>query len=264
MLPKDNATRNQLEEEKTRLSAQLLESDKRSSPVFRQDIIRELLQLKKDYIEEYVKLHNKARLGLKEDEAKKSLLEDARLKRLSKLASIDILPRGRLSQFQEDLIQLEPCYSFTKKDLERSPICPNCKYRPIEDVTDRDVNAVIYQMEDRLEEIHREWTQTLLDNLSDPTVQDNIDLVEVHQRGIVSDFIDEKELPKEITDQFVKTFQDIFSGLEKVSVNEEDLKKIFGGVGTPLTVDELRKKFEEYLQSLIEDKDPKRVRIVLE
>jgi virulence-associated protein VapD len=264
VLPRDNTWRSGLEKEKKQLCAQLLESDKVSSPEFRQDIIREFLRLKKEYGEEYVKLHNKARLGLKEDEAKDALLKDSRLERLNKLASIEILPRGRLLQFQEDLINLKPCYNFTQKDLERSPICSICKYRPIEDITNVNVNAVIYQMEDRLEEIHREWTQTLLDNLDDPTVKDDIELLEEYQREIVLEFKNEKELPDEITDRFIKTFQDVFSGLEKVSIGEDDVKKVFGTAGTPLTVEEFRKRFEEYLQSLIKDRDPKKVRIVLE
>ena len=264
VLPKDNTWRSGLEKEKKQLSAQLLESDKRSSPEFRQDIIRELLRLKKEYGEEYVKLHNKARLGLKEDEVKDALLKDSRLKNLNKLASIEILPKVRLLQFQEDLINLKPCYSFTQKDLERSPICSLCKYRPMEDIMNVNVNAVIYQMEDLLEEIHKEWTQALLDNLDDPTVQDDIGLLEEYQREIVLKFRKEKELPDEITDQFVKTFQDVFSGLEKVSIGEDDVKKVFGTAGTPLTVEEFRKRFEEYLQSLIRDRNPKKVRIVLE
>ncbi|KYK31514.1 MAG: ATP-binding protein [Theionarchaea archaeon] len=264
ILPKDDTWRSQLEEEKTQLSALLLESDKRSSPEFRQDIIRELLRIKKEYKEEYVKLHNKARLGLKEDEAKKSLCNDPRMERLNKLASIDILPKGKLLQFQDALIMLKPCYSFTQKDLERSPICPHCKYRPLEEAADVDVNAVIYQLEDRLEGIHKEWTQALLDNLDDPTVEDDIELIDEYQRKILLKFKEKKELPDEITDQFIKTFQDVFSGLEKVSVSEEDFKKMFGTAGTPLTVEEFRRKFEEYLQSLIENRDPKKIRIVLE
>ena len=264
ILPKDNTWRNQLDEEKTQLSAQLLEIDKRSSPEFRQGIARELSRLKKEYKEEYVKLHNKARLGLKEDEMKKNLLKDPRLERLNKLAKIDILPRGKLLQFQDDLSRLKPCYSFTKEDLEWSPVCPHCKYRPQEEAADADVNAVIYQIEDHLEEIYNEWTQILLDNLNDPTVQDDIELTDEYQRKIVEEFKGKKKLPDEITDQFIQTFQDIFSGLEKVSVSEGDLKRIFGSVGTPLTVEEFRRKFEEYLQSLIKNKDTKKIRILLE
>ena len=264
VLPKGNAWRDQLEEEKTQLCAQLLESDKRYSPEFRQDIIRELLRLKEEYKEEYIKLHNKARLGMKEDEVKKDLLKDPRLERLNKLAKIDILPRGKLIQFQDDLIKLKPCYSFTKEDLERSPVCPHCKYRPLEEAANVGVNAVVYQLEDRLDGIHREWTQTLLDNLNDPTVLDDIELIDEYQRKIVQKFKEKEELPDEITDQFIRTFQDIFSGLEKVSVSEEDLRRMFGTAGTPLTVEEFRRKFEDYLLSLIKDRDSKKIRIVLE
>ncbi len=59
--------------------AKLLDPALRGRPDFRQVINRALQKSKDDYKTTYLNLHNKARLGINEDEKKKNLLKDARL-----------------------------------------------------------------------------------------------------------------------------------------------------------------------------------------
>ena len=92
---------------------------------------RSLQQLKQEYVDEYLALHGKARLGAIEDGQKKRLLQDSRLGRLAKLAGIELLPRAQLAELQNRLAALKPCYSLTKEDLEPTPVCPHCQFRPV-------------------------------------------------------------------------------------------------------------------------------------
>lgn len=53
----------------------------------------------------------------------------------------------------------------------------------------------------------REWARTLLDNLSDPTVKRSMDALGAKQRKLVEAFIDKKELPATIENEFVTVLQ---------------------------------------------------------
>jgi hypothetical protein len=104
----------------------------------------------------------------------------------------------------------------------------------------------------------------LLANLADPTVQENLELLGDDAREMVNEFLEQNELPEDVTGTFVKTLQELFSGLERVTIDRKDLSNVLAAGGTPCTVEEFRRRFEEYVGSLIKDRAPKRVRIILE
>jgi len=56
----------------------------------------------------------------------------------------------------------------------------------------------------------------------------------------------------------------VLSGLTKVSVKIADLRDALLSGGSPATPEEMRKRFEEYLDGLTKGKEPGKVRIVLE
>jgi hypothetical protein len=58
--------------------------------------------------------------------------------------------------------------------------------------------------------------------------------------------------------------QELFSGLEKINITLEDLKHALQEKGTPCTVDELEKRFAEYVGTLTKGRERKKIRIVIE
>src|SRR5262249_49319502 len=125
------------------LLVQLSNPKKRGSPQTQRQLAEALLQLKQQYIDAYVKVHTRARLGANEDSRKKKLLQDARLVRLMKLAGIDLLPRAQLAELQNRLSGLKPCFSLTKNDLESNPVCPHCQFTPVAEPTAAGAAAVL-------------------------------------------------------------------------------------------------------------------------
>jgi hypothetical protein len=110
--------------------AQLSSPKKRASAQTQRQVAQMLTQLRHEYIDAYLGLHGRARLGVDEDSRKKKLLQDERLGRLGKLATIDLLPRAQLADLQNRLIGLKPCFSLTKSDLDTVAVCPHCQFRP--------------------------------------------------------------------------------------------------------------------------------------
>jgi succinate dehydrogenase flavin-adding protein (antitoxin of CptAB toxin-antitoxin module) len=119
-------------------------------------------------------------------------------------------------------------------------------------------------LDEELDKLVENWTQTLLTNLEDPTTKGDLDLLKPEQKKLVNGFIKKRVLPDEIDQDFIHALQEVLSGLEKVSVNTADLRTALLTGGSPATPAEMKKRFEEYLDALTKGKEPGKVRIVLE
>lgn len=237
---------------------------KRGASVFRQQTQRKLADLKKAYLLAYLSLHTKARLGVNEDKRKAQLMGDERLKTLQKLSTIDLMPRQQLSDFQNRLAGLKSCFTLTEKELDASPVCPHCNFKPGAEPLTAPAVAILSSLDDELEKLVENWTQTLLANLEDPTTKGNLSLLKPEPRKLVDGFIKKRSLPDELDQDFIHALQEVLSGLTKVSVKIADLQVALLSGGSPATPAELKKRFEEYLDQTTKGKEPGKVRIVLE
>lgn len=180
------------------------------------------------------------------------------------MAGIDSMPRAQLTEFQNRLAGLKTCFSLTKEDLEKKPVCPYCDYRPAQEQNKVSAEAMLNQLEVDLERLYEDWEKTLIANLEDPTVKENIQLLRAEQQETLEQVVRERQLPYPIETSFLKSVQEVLSGMEKVPVTTDGLKAALAEGGTPCTVSEFKQRFDEYVQSLTRGKDPKKVRIVLE
>lgn len=92
----------------------------------------------------------------------------------------------------------------------------------------------------------------------------NISLLKPEQQRALEEVVREQQLPYVVEAAFVKALQEMLSGMEKVQVKVDDLKRALGLGGMPCTISEFQKRFEDYLQFLTRGRDPGKVRIVLE
>jgi len=228
-----------------------------------QGIVTKLQKLKKDYTIAYIGLHTKARLGVNDDKRKAKLLGDIRLQTLQKLAGIDLMPRQQLTDYQNRLAGLKSCFAMTEQNLEITPICPHCGFRPS---TEMKISGSLGldQMDEQLDQILEQWTKTLLNNLADPMTQANVnELLHDDDKKIIQVFMDSKKLPEPVDSNFVQTLKTVLAGLQKVLVKKTDLLELVSSVG-PSTPDEFKRAISDYVDSLTKGKDPAKVRIVLE
>ncbi|PXF60115.1 MAG: ATPase [Deltaproteobacteria bacterium] len=254
-------------------------------PNLRQEILRKLTELKKAYLQAYLAMHTKARLGVNEDKRKTRLMGDERLKVLQKLSTIDLMPRQHLSDFQNRLAGLKSCFALTEKDIDASPVCSHCGFRPAAEAVHSSgfrvhgssnselrtqnselINAatVLYQLDDQLDTMVADWTTALISNLEDPTTKGNLNLLKPEPKKLVNGFIKKRVLPDDMDQDFIHALQEVLSGLEKVSVNTADMRAALLAGGSPATPAEMKKRFEEYLDELTKGKEPGKVRIILD
>lgn len=235
-----------------------------------QSIGAKLQKLKKDYTVAYIGLHTKARLGVNDDKRKAGLLNDQRLQTLLKLAGIDLMPRQQLTDYQNRLAGLKSCFALTEQNLDASPICPHCQFRPAAEIGVTGSGLLVSgsqqldQMDEQLDRIIEQWTKTLLNNLDDPMTQANVkELLHEDDKQVIQSFVDSKELPDPVDGNFVQTLKTILAGLQKVPVKKADLLKIISDLG-PSTPNEIKQAVSDYVDSLTKGKDQNKVRIVLE
>lgn len=224
-----------------------------------------LARLKKDYITAYVGQHSKARLGVAEDKTKSALRKDSRLIAMRALAGVSLMPTSQLTSFEEKLDRLKSCASLVDSELSASPVCPHCSFRPSNEQGDMLPGAnVLTQLDDELDRLLEGWVQTLVDNLEDPIIQSNFELLKDQSRKIVTGFAETKALPDFVTPEFIAAVQEALSGLEKISVAQDDIRKALLQGGSPATPEDLRKRFEIFLNDRCKGKDTTKLRFVVE
>ena len=229
------------------------------------DYRQTLTQLKSNYVVAYIAQHSKARLGVAEDKTKSALRKDDRLLAIRTLAGISLMPTSQLTSFEDKLDKLKSCASLVDSELVASPSCPHCSFRPANEQGDLLPTAnVLKQLDDELDRLLEGWQQTLLDNLEDPIIQANFDLLKPDVHALIKAFMTSRELPNPVTPDFVSAIQEALSGLEKINVTGDDIKKALLMGGSPATPDDLRKRFESFLNERCKGKDTSKLRFVVE
>lgn len=246
------------------VQAQILNPQNRAATTFRQQTLHKLQQLKQGYIQTYLEQHPQARLGVNEDRRKADLMRDGRLESLQKLATIDLMPAGQLTDFQNRLASLKSCFALTEQELQNSPLCPHCQFKPASEEIETPAGSLLTSMDTQLDRLLAEWTQTLLGNLEDPTTQENLHLLKSERMQVVDNFLRSRSLPEPLTKDFIYAIQEVLSGLFKVVVKTQDLRSVLLSGGSPVTPAEMKKRFEDYLSELALGKDLSKVRIVVE
>lgn len=228
----------------------------------------ELKTLKDEYIRLYSGLHAQARLGRNEDGRKNALIHDDRLKTADSLSVISLIPGTELRKFRERLGSLQTCYNLLQEELENSPVCPHCGYRPSVSLkTDYGSIApslILDTLDDDLDTMLDQWTAILLTNLKDPVALEALKLLHPDEAEIVETFISTGTLPTPVTRDFTGAIEKILSGLKGITITAQDIYAALKQSGGAATPDELNKAFQDFIENKLKGHDKARVRFVLE
>lgn len=264
VLPSEHPWLAKMRQVQGEIMTDILNSHKRSAVSFRQQTLQKLTDLKQNYIKNYMALHTTARLGVNEGRLKVQLLKDVRSQSLQKLTTIDLMPASQFRDWQNNLASLKSCAVLTEQELQATAICPHCQFKPATEAINIPASSELGEIETELNQILANWTQTLLANLEDPTTRENLNLLKTEQRQLVDEFLVSRILPNPLTNEFIHAVKEVLSGLAKVVVKMQDLQKVLLAGGSPCTVQEMKKRFDDYLGDLARGKDLSKVRIVVE
>ena len=266
VLPAEHPWVASVKQARSELLTKVSDPKHRADSNFQRQLGQTLAQLKTTYQDAYLELHKHAHLGAKEDERKAKLTRDSRLAQLQKLDGVEMMPHHQLKAFQDRLFGLKTCYALSRQDLDASPTCPHSPYRPAEQPQGaQPAGEVLAGLDDQLDVLVSDWTQTLLTNLDDPTVATNIELISDPdgKKGIQT-FLKKRKLPDPVPPAFVKALQEALTGPEKVAVTGDGLRVALTQGGVPCTVDELKTRFDKHVADLTRGKSVAKVRVVVE
>lgn len=265
VIERDSHWLDSVNEEKSALLTKLQSAKYRNDTTFHRQLGQTLEQLKNQYQDTYLSLHAKYRLGANDEKKMVELKRDKRLSQLQKLSVVEMMPSQQLREFENKLCGLKPCYSLTKQDLVMDPVCPYCSFRPAEETsTNANASGILSDLVERLDLIITGWTDTLLNNLSDPTVMTALDLLPALAKAEIQAFEKRRELPEVVDAGFIVAIREVLSGLQKVSVSSDNIKAALVVGGIPCTLGEIQERFEKYLSDISRGKDRLKVRIVVE
>lgn len=263
ILPESHSWVAESKQKRTELLTEIRKPAQRESEAFKADALKQLKKLKAGYIKVYLDLYRKARLSLTQDKDKKDLLQDYRLKHLRRLATVTSINSVQLTEFDSQVGKLRTGTVLTDKDLENDPKSPDGFWPGMED-TSVSAETRLTGLKTELEKIHKSWTKSLLNDLADPVIQGNFELLKAPQKKMLRDFMSAKDLPDEISQEFLAAIQHALSGLAKLPVRLDDLKKALFPDGSPATPAEFKHRFGEYLDQILKGRDASKVRLVIE
>jgi hypothetical protein len=222
-------------------------------------------QLKQGYLTAYIAAHSKARLGVAEDKTRNRLRKDDRLLGLRVLAGVSLMPTCQLTAFEASLNALKSCSALDEPTLLTTAVCPHCQFRPAAEQFELIPAANrLHKLDADLDQLQANWQQTLLDNLQDPFTQDSLGLLPAASKKLIDAFLSARKLPEPITAEFANAVQDALSGLEKITVKDDEIKQALLQGGSPATPDDLRKRFDTFMNERCKGKDASKLRFVVE
>jgi Family of unknown function (DUF6079) len=266
VLPADNPWLEEVKTARGDLLTKLSSPRQRADSSFQRHLGQVMADLKTKYRDAYLALHQKVRLSANDDKKKASISKDSRLSQLQKLSGIDMMPAQQLKDLQDSFFSLKTCFALTKPELDVAPICPHCNFRPAEEqAKGPKAGDILAKVDDRLDELLKEWTKTLLSNLADPTVAEGVELIDNGAaKKSVKDFIKSAELPDPVNSNFLKALQEVLSGLQRVSVSKDAVHAALTKGGVPCTVKDLEERFDGFVRDMTKGKDASKLRVVVE
>lgn len=225
-------------------------------------LIDEFETLKKDYINFYLDQHKTYRLDYNGLKRKQAIIDGEQMATLQQLLSIqDILSTG---QYQEilniHLNGLKACYECTATELQSTPYCSHCGYKPGD--KDKSVAGKLEYIEEQISKLVVSWTATIIGAVEDPMLENDKELLSKPKKQIIDTLVSTKQLPKIITTEFTTAVNEFLSGLDSVEVDPKFIEREMVSWG-PITPTDFKKKMSALIESFVQGHDEVKTRLVV-
>lgn len=194
------------------------------------------------------------------DKRKQQLLEGEIWAALERLATIELLPGGLVTNLRSDLADVRTLLDVSDDQLTRSVKLGDHIPGPVAGLS---AAARLENLETRVQEVFNNWQDTLVDNVSDPDLDAQLELLSTVDRAIVAALRDERVLPLPLGADFAPAINAVFDPFKVHRVTgDELLHHLFPGESAA-TPSELQLRLDGYLKGLARGGTLNKVRVVL-
>jgi hypothetical protein len=230
-----------------------------------QALLRELTNLKQEYIVSYSELHRKMVLAGSGDDIRQRLYQDVRFESMRELSRIDLLTRsGDFEVWKKQLTDLISCREFHEGLLNDSPTCPYCKLRPAQFRTPIHAEVLIQQLDEKLSDLLKNWRKALRDNLNSATAQNSLKAMSAAERKPLEEFLQQSDDEETLPPNFVPSAIQALRGIQAITLPVEALLQALKGGGLPCTREELQNRFKQFLDQQMRGFDAGNIRLTLD
>ena len=229
-----------------------------------QVLMREVENLKKEYIKVYSEFHQNMRLGAKEDDKLQKLNQDSRLKSMQILKQLDLISGSQLDTWQCWATELISCREFHEGVIEDSPTCPYCNLQPKTQKHIKDAKERLIILDQMLDDMLKGWRQALMNALSSESAQKSLEAMTPKERKPIEDFMKQKVDNTNIPIGFVDAAQIALRGISSVVLPVDELIKALKVGGVPSTLDEMKRRFNDFIKKHMVGHDPENTRLTLD
>ncbi|MGZ3626024.1 MAG: DUF6079 family protein [Ktedonobacteraceae bacterium] len=221
-----------------------------------------MTQIRQEYMETYTQLHQQAVLGPQEETRRKKLKSDPRYIRLAALAQIDKMNVPELHAWEGAVDALPACVEFHAQLLDSSPICPSCHFQPSHMARQGSATSRLVQLEAELDLMLAHWEEALQNTLRSETARESLSRMTSAERQVIEQYLAAKEAP--LPDDFAQIANRALRGIQKVSLEVNELLEALSIGGFPCTENDLRNRFETFLQAKMRGHDARNTRLSIE
>jgi hypothetical protein len=229
-----------------------------------QALLHDLEVLKGDYVVAYAELHRQLALGPQGDDRRQRLYADSRLAALNTLSSIDLLNVTDLDAWKRALSGLPTCREFHEGAIADTPTCPSCHLRPAQRRQGDRAEQLLDRLDTRLSDLLTGWRQALRANLTSETAQHSLAAMTPAERQPIEQFLAQSDDDPAVPTGFVAAASQALHGIEALTLQVDALVETLKTGGLPCAVDELQRRFKDFLAQAMRGHDASNTRLTLD
>lgn len=216
-----------------------------------------LNSLKERYADYYLNQYTRCRLSKQDDLAKVRILGSEKKRICDIIKDSEFITATEYQNWVNSIISLrEADASLTKANVLLEPYHD---FNPREYYGKATFN--IHQLEEQLDSILDKWTTAMRSVFKDPSVQENMDILNSNEKQLVEDFrTDKVELTAENAPRLRNLIAQFAQGIDKVEITIDDIRK---QLSKPLTPQEAIDTLTSYIDGLCAGKERNKVRIII-
>ena len=209
------------------------------------------------YADYYLNQYTKCRLSKQDDLAKVRILGSEKKRICDIIKDSEFITATEYQNWVNSITSLrEADASLTKAKVL---VEPYHDFNPREYYGKPTFN--IHQLEEQLDNIIDKWTTAMRSVFKDPSVQENMDILNANDKQLVEDFRTAKvELTADNASRLRNLIAQFAQGIDKVEITMEDIRK---QLSKPLTPQEAIDTLTSYIDGLCAGKERNKVRIII-